>query len=284
MLRRGHLRCRTFCRSHVLSSGKIDGMSKTPKKHFDEDIARASALLAHAGAMPATTDPERLMRDDVLRAAWMFAVGAMDAYFSDAYGDLVAAILIAHSRENTVKLPESVMAIEMPVAALLAPYKSRANWRWRVGARRMMDRENVLSTAKIQMLFNRFFRKDHKFYGDVVEGWVVAPGASDRLFGITGADYQLLTGKPKADALKHAKVSLVARLDKTISQRRHDCIHNCDRPKVKPQPIVEKSVGEVISDVTFFVGRCEAHITTEFGEWMRKEAGFSDPTVKGVSY
>lgn len=259
-------------------------MPNTAKKHFNEDIARATALLDHASGMALTTASDLLARDDILRSAWMFAVGAMDAYFSDAYGDIVAAILIAKNREARVTLPSSVLSIDMPVAVVLSPYKARQNWRWRVGARRMMDRENVLSTAKIQSLFNKFFRDGHHFYGDVVDTWFMSSGSTKRVLGTTPANYLAMNAQNKDAARKKAKKRIVYRFDKSIAQRRHDCIHNCDRPKVKPQPIDSKSVREVIADVSFFVGRCDAHIATEFGLWMRTDVGFADATVTGVGY
>jgi hypothetical protein len=117
-----------------------------------------------------------------------------------------------------------------------------------------------------------------------MEAWLVAPGATKRLFGVTAANYKVLTKTGKADALKQARASLAMRLDRTIAQRRNDCIHNCDRPKVKPQAIGEDAVHQVLTDVSFFVERCHAHITAEFGAWMRDEVGFSDPQVTGVGY
>ena len=56
-------------------------MPRTPKRHFDEDIARATAIVAHASLLPVATPEEQLLRDDLLRNGWMFAVGAMDVDF-----------------------------------------------------------------------------------------------------------------------------------------------------------------------------------------------------------
>jgi hypothetical protein len=73
-------------------------MSTTAKAHFDMDIDRASGLVRVASNLPVTKDAERRVRDDVLRSAWMFAVGAMDAYFCDAYVSLLARILRGKQR------------------------------------------------------------------------------------------------------------------------------------------------------------------------------------------
>jgi hypothetical protein len=70
-------------------------MPTTPKRHFDEDIARATSIVAHASPLPSTTLAGQLLRDDLLRSAWMFGVGAMDAYFSDAYVHMLTTALRA---------------------------------------------------------------------------------------------------------------------------------------------------------------------------------------------
>ena len=44
-------------------------------------------------------DAEKLLRSDLLRSAWMFAVGALDAYFCDAYTDIIAATASSKSRQ-----------------------------------------------------------------------------------------------------------------------------------------------------------------------------------------
>lgn len=54
-----------------------------------------------------------------------------------------------------------------------------------------------------------------------------------------------------------------------IFQRRHDCIHNCDRPRVKPQPLRSADVVlRVIEDVVFLVHRCDEHLNSEFRQFL----------------
>ena len=116
-------------------------MPTTAVQHFQEDIARARAIVIHANPLPPSTVPEQMLRSDLLRSAWMFGVGALDAYF-ERYG--------------------------------------------------------------------------------------------------------------------------------SIFQRRHDCIHNCDRPKVSPQALVKGgTVFKVIEDIEFLVSRCNEHINTEFRQFLR---------------
>ena len=118
-------------------------MPITALQHFTEDIARAVAILAYADPLPRTNAEEQRLRSDLLRGAWMFAVGAMDAYFCDACTDVVAATASSKSRQPSITLPDSAYDIKIPIRAVLEQYDN-ANWRWRMAARKMMERENVL--------------------------------------------------------------------------------------------------------------------------------------------
>ena len=73
-------------------------MPLTALQHFREDIGRARAIIQHADPLPRVTAQEAMLRSDLLRSAWMFAVGAIDAYFSDAYADIVAATALSKQR------------------------------------------------------------------------------------------------------------------------------------------------------------------------------------------
>ena len=195
----------------------------------------------------------------------MFAVGALDAYFCDANTDVVAATANSKSRQSAVALPEWVYDIKLPLRAVLEEYDN-TNWRWRMAARKMMERENVISLSAVQSLFNKFFRKGHKFFRDLLDAWMARPDSKIRLFGVSRADYTVM-----AEADKHlarAGDQLEDRF-RAIFQRRHDCIHNCDRPKMSPQPLDKGStVLKVIQDVEFLVSRCDEHITSEFRQFL----------------
>jgi len=55
----------------------------------------------------------------------------------------------------------------------------------------------------------------------------------------------------------------------TIFRRRHDCIHNCDRPRMSPQPMDKgRTVVKAIQDVQYLVFRCDEHINVEFREFL----------------
>ena len=197
----------------------------------------------------------------------MFAVGALDAYFCDAYSDIVAAAVISKNRRAPTALPDFFYDIKFPVRAILEPY-THQNWRWRMAARKMIERENVLSLATIQTLFNKFFRRGQKLFRDLLPIWISHPDARRIVFGITPEEFAVLTGSAKASALDEAQGHLEDRFW-TIFQRRHDCIHNCDRPRVAPQLLAGPNVvSPVIEDIAFLVHRCDEHITSEFRHFL----------------
>lgn len=243
-------------------------MPATALQHFNEDVDRANALIAHAETLPRGNTAQELLRSDVLRSAWMFAVGALDAYFSDAYTDVVAATIISKSRHDAMVLPDFFYDVKFPVRAVLEPYAANMNWRWRMAARRMMDRETVLKLATIQRLFNKFFRDGHRLFGDVLDAWITHPEGKKRLFGITRAAYNALAGAAQQNARRSAKEQMEERFG-AIFQRRHDCIHNCDRPRVSPQRLVlGGTVLKVVQDVEFLVRRCDEHINAEYRQFL----------------
>lgn len=102
-------------------------MPATALSYFHQDIGRASALVAHAAPLPQGTPAEKLLRGDLLRSAWMFAVAALDAYYCDAYTDIVAATIIAKSHHARLVLPEFFHEIRFHVRAILEPYANNVN-------------------------------------------------------------------------------------------------------------------------------------------------------------
>ncbi len=132
----------------------------------------------------------------------------------------------------------------------------------------MMANENVLDLDKIKGLFNKFFRQDQKFFFAILPAWLALPSATRRMFGITSVRFNALAGSGKLAAAQAAWERMQDRFE-TIFQRRHDCIHNCDRPRVAPQPLARAdTVRHVIDDVEFLVQRCDAHITAEFRQFL----------------
>ena len=67
-------------------------------------------------------------------------------------------------------------------------------------------------------------------------------------------------------------------------QRRHDCIHNCDRPRIAPQKLERAgTVERVVHDAVFLVERCDDHITKEFREFLLS-CNASTSTIARVGY
>lgn len=244
-------------------------MPATAFSHFQQDIARVRAIVVHAGRLPIAAADERLLRSDLLRSAWTFAVGALDAYFCDAYTDVVAATIISKSRQPSMTLPEFFYDIKFPVRSILESYTINENWRWRMAAREMMRRETVLRLERIQDLFNRFFPPGRKFFRDLLHDWISRSDAKKRLFGITSTAYQRLPAGRRQKAMDDAWDQMKERY-RSIFQRRHDCVHNCDRPRVSPQRLSrEGTVLKVIQDVEFLVERCDEHVRLEFRVFLQ---------------
>jgi hypothetical protein len=71
---------------------------------------------------------------------------------------------------------------------------------------------------------------------------------------------------------------------RAIFQRRHDCIHNCDRPRMSPQPLDKAgTVLKVIQDVEYLVFRSDEHIDSEFRKFLC-DAGCSAATITQAGY
>ena len=210
----------------------------------------------------------------------MMAVGALDAYFSDAYADLIARTLRAKDLQPAIAIPDRLNNLKVPVTAVLR--QAHGGWRWRMAARELIEDESVLSIEKVRGLFNHFFRKGHKVINpDTIGSWILHPSAKQRLFGLTAAQYRAKTAAQQAQARKDAVERLGERFQ-MIFQRRHDCIHNCDRPKVALQRVPDSAVEKIIQDVEFLVERCQDAFLAEFPTYLRN-LGFSGATRSQVT-
>jgi len=79
-------------------------------------------------AIPVGTAAEKLLRSDLLRSSWMFAIGALDAYFCEAYTDLVAATVSSKKRQLTTDLPDWFSEIKFPIRRVLEEYIGDGVW------------------------------------------------------------------------------------------------------------------------------------------------------------
>ncbi|HMF37302.1 MAG TPA: hypothetical protein VKF17_11705 [Isosphaeraceae bacterium] len=250
----------------------------TPKAHFDEDVRRARDVFAHANTLPAG-----LLRDDLVRSSWMMGVGAVDAYFCDAYADLIARTLQAKQIENAITIPDRLLNLKVPVIAVIRP-SATENWRWRMAARELIEDQTVLSLDRVRQLFNQFFRQTHKLFVDSsFDAWVLHRHSRQRLFGVTATAYRGLTGNALHNARRAALEHFEERF-KMIFQRRHDCIHNCDRPRhaINSQYVTSPHyVPQVLDDLEFLVCRCQEAFVVEFPVYLT-HLGFSAVTRNRV--
>ena len=236
-------------------------MLDTPLQHFTQDISRAKALVNHAQAVRI-----EMLRDDILRAAWMMAVGSCDAYFSDAYADLLSRTIRAKELQPAITLPERLNDTKVPVTAIIS--EARGGWRWRMAARALMEKDNVLSLKKIKELFNLFFRDHHKLLTtETIGDWICHRNAKSRLFGLTATEYRAKSPSAKEAAKKQA-LKQFQELFKDIFQRRHDCIYNCDRPRIALQQISDIATSKTIENIEFLVTRCHEAFLAEFTTFL----------------
>ncbi len=250
----------------------------TPRAHFQEDMARAAALVTHADPLPPSDT-----RNDVMRAAWMMGVGALDAYFCDAYADLIARTLQAKQIQPAVNIPDKLSNLRVPVHAIIRG-AGNENWRWRMTARELIEDHTVLSIEKIKSLLNQFFSEGNKLFGESsFDSWILHGEHKQRLFGISRPAYRATQNQARHQARKAAKEVFQDRYER-IFQRRHDCIHNCDRPKVAVDSSIVTSgggVSKVLYDISFLVNRCHDALGAHYSGYLAN-MGFSGVTRNRV--
>jgi hypothetical protein len=145
----------------------------------------------------------------------------------------------------------------MPVGPLIAEYQQRENWGLRMSARTLMEKDNVLQTWRIKELFNPALKRSHKLWGDLIESYIALN--RKRLTGIDHSAYVGLSGERKQKATKKAIAVLLGRITEII-QRRHDIVHNCDRPKSAVQGLTLAAASKMLSDVQVFVQILDDHL------------------------
>jgi hypothetical protein len=151
-----------------------------------------------------------------------------------------------------------------------------------MAARELIEKENVLSLEKGRVLFGQFYlRPSHKLlHRNTVGDWITHPDAKARFFGLTAAQYRTTPPGQKRSAAENALKHFECRAE-VVFQRRHDCIHNCDRPKVSLQQIRSAGVMKRIEEVEFLVDRCHESFLDEFGLYL-STFGFSGATRNQV--
>lgn len=225
------------------------------RNHFNEDILRSEALAVHAASLPAATPG--LLVTDLNRQAVASAVGAMDAYLCDAYVDLLTGAL-SRARAGTAPLPDGYRTERLPAGPLLAVYNARPNWGLRMAARGLMDRDNMLQTTRIKGMFNPALEANHKLWVGLMPTYLGL--ARKRLTGArTLAEVMALGGNHRKKAIAAAQSAMMERIG-DIVQRRHDIVHNCDRPKQAITAITPTQAKWMVADIRSFVEILDDHV------------------------
>lgn len=230
-------------------------MPSTALSHFNQDINRSRNLKNHADSLSTS-----ILQDDIFRASWMIAIGALDAYFCDAFADILSKMLIAKSLDNKVQLNPRVKSLKLPINSIINAQNTTSNWKWRNAARDLIEKDHVLSIDKIKELFNHIMNENNKILTKpMMEDWLINKSAKHRLMGISPTAYKKLSSSDKEKKRKSMLEKLSNRYTSLI-QRRHDLIHNCDRPKTSLTKISSADVVKVIEDIEFLVTTLDSHI------------------------
>lgn len=223
-------------------------MPATARKHFDDDIARAWAIHEQAG--------DDALGADLARASVAFAVGALDAYLCDAFVDSLARTLKT-CRRNGTEVPNAYGRLTMPIGPLLNGYEHRENWGLRMSARAMMERDNLLQLGRLRELLNPALRPGQKLWHDLVPQYIALDRL--RLTGIRRSAYARLPPHDRGRVRRSAANSVLRRIGEIV-QRRHDIVHNCDRPKLAKQRLSLSAAKKMLTDIESFVTILDDHL------------------------
>ena len=231
----------------------------TARIHFDEDIQRAETMLKQAKTVESTNPNTRLCYD-IRISAIALSVGAMDAYFCDKYVDCLVSVLRAYSCGRWPgKLPAFYREERLPAGDVLdTSRKARPAWGIRMAARKIMQRDNMLSISRIDKMFNPILPNSKKLWADFI-GSMLSHGFKRLTGPKSEADINALTSKAKETATKKAISALNKRIT-SIVQIRHDWIHNCGRPKTAIAKYTHGRARECIRDVKLFIITFDDHI------------------------
>src|ERR1700733_10013916 len=196
-------------------------------------------------------EPERLCRDLRLSSIAL-AVGALDAYLCDAYVDCLTAVLRAYTQGQWVgALPSAYSKQMLPAGEILKSTRQhRPLWRVRMAARKVMEKDNMLSLSRLEDSFNGILPNNQKLWLDFVP--VLAAHNLVRLTRHVAADLAALAGDALVRAKKQVASAVKMRLGRTI-QIRHDWIHNCGRPRSAIHDLTHGQARARIRDIRLFV-------------------------------
>lgn len=252
-------------------------MPATALRHFNDDIDRARRLLDLGQNVVRGGDAT--LEGDCYRSSWMYAVGAMDAYFSDAYSDVLARLLRAKRAEPAVTVPV-LSKVMLPMDMILASYAARENWKWRMAARGLMSDKNVLSVKDVKSYLNKMVHGNKLFQDPLLVAWIAIPGWTG-WYGAAGGPFNADVTAGIAPMNGNDVREAITRRFVDICQRRHDCIHNCDRPRTRPQAIRSSQAKRAIDDVEWLIHRVDDWLSTGFCAFVT-HLGFNAVTRNSI--
>ena len=231
-------------------------VTTTARKHFDEDLDRVESLLGLANG-DATIVRFGQRRNDLRLSSVAMAVGAMDAYFCDAYVDCLTLALRHHSI-GSAPLPEAYAKQLLPAGEILNNTRpNRPYWSLRMAARSVMEKENILHMTQVKKMFNPVLPTGQKLWPSVMEPLIMNDWK--RLTGISKSEYLALPGSSRKGARTASVKAVRTRIASTI-QLRHDWIHNCGRPKVAILQMTRDQAVARIREVRALVTALDTHL------------------------
>lgn len=197
--------------------------------------------------------------EDVRMSSVALAVGALDAYFCDAYVDCLTAVLKAYTRGLWQgALPSAYFNQQLPAGVVLdSSRENHSLWALRMAARKIMERDNMLSIRELKNYFNGILPASHKLWAGLIDS-LIAYNLKD-LTKFTKPDTDKLSGKDLEKAKKAATETFQIRLSETV-QYRHDWAHNCGRPRQAIKAIPHGQAKKRIREIRAFVEAFDDHI------------------------
>jgi hypothetical protein len=126
-----------------------------------------------------------------------------------------------------------------------------------MATRALMEKDNLLQLGRLKGLFNPALPSGHKLWHDLTQDFVDLD--RKRLTGFRKSSYALLVGKTKGKGPKKVQVAVLKRMGEIV-QRRHDVVHNCDRPKTAKQRLSLPQAKKMLTDVNDFVTILDEHL------------------------
>jgi hypothetical protein len=136
-------------------------------------------------------------------------------------------------------------------------YRVRANWGLRMAARALMEKDNLLRLSRVKELMNPALPQGKRLWNDLAQDFVDLD--RKRLARYRRNEFAALTGTQKSDGPKTVSAAVMRRMGEIV-QRRHDVVHNCDRPKSAKQRLTLGQAKAMLVDVHDFVKILDKHL------------------------